>query len=144
MIQDDRKTLRKAYATLLQNNLVGSGLPVQAVYSYQVGDFGGKSPVVIVSSGGALRQRLTFTGSQPIFWLNVHVFILYATEDKSWTEEMAEDALDTIENALASINDLNQHGACWDAVTQEERSRTDSIVIGGLEYRVEVFPIGFA
>jgi hypothetical protein len=144
MITTDRKTLRKAYATLLQNNLVGNGKLVQAVYPYQVGDFSGKSPVVVVSSGGSLRQRLTFQGSTPNFWLNVHVFILYAIEDKSWTEENAEDALDDIENAFATINDTNQHGSCWDAITQEERSRTDSLVIGGLEYRVEVFPISFA
>ena len=144
MISTDRKTLRKAYATLLQNNLVGTGKLVQATYAYQVGDFGGKSPVVVVSSGGALRQRLTFQGTTPIFWLNVHVFVLYALQDKSWTEDMAEDALDDIENALASLNDANQKGTYWDTVTQEERSRTDSVVIGGLEYRTEVFPIGFA
>lgn len=143
MITSSRKTLRKAYAALLNTALVGTGKLAQAVYDYQVGDFKGASPVVCVTSAGALRQRLTFQGSTPAFWLNIHVFVLYATEDASWTEAMAEDAIDDIEAVIAAVNDANQINASWQGITQEDRSQADSLVIGGLEYRRETFLLRF-
>lgn len=44
----NRETVRDAFTTLLSTALVGSGLPVQAVYGYKIGDFQGQSPIVIV------------------------------------------------------------------------------------------------
>ncbi|MDR3572861.1 MAG: hypothetical protein P4L50_03285 [Anaerolineaceae bacterium] len=141
MITESRKAARQALAALLTSALVGpSGLASQ-VYDCQPGDFGGQSPVVTVSSGGTQRVNMTFQGTKPTFWLNVHIFVLYATEDKTWTEEMAENALDDIEQTIAGVIEANRHTSSWDFAIQADRSQATSVVIGGLEYRMEVISV---
>lgn len=138
MITTSRKDARKHLATLLAASLVGSGNPAQAVYDCQVGDFGGQSPVVVISSGGSLRERLTGQGMKPKYMLNIHVFVLYADESGAWTEAMAEDALDDIEEIAQAVIAANQSSAYWGALTMTAPSQTGSVMIGGKEYRSEV------
>lgn len=135
-----RETVRDAMAVLLEAELVGAGNPVQAVYGYQIGDFVGLSPVVIVSSAGTGRQRMTFEGSRATFYLNVYIFVLYTDED-AWNEDDAEDRLDSIEEKIAGVLDANQRTADWEALDYVDRSVCDGIEIGGVEYRREVIPI---
>lgn len=141
MSATNRKTIRKAIADLLKVGLVGEGKPVQAVYDHQVGDFNGQSPVVVVSSGGSLHEPGSFDGSHAAFWLNVQVFVLYASADGNWNEEDAEDALDDIDEAISGIFSDNQVSLHWQSITQDERSLTDGIEIGGVEYRIELISI---
>ena len=63
-----RETARDALAALLETALVGSGLPAQAVYNYQIGDFQGQSPVVVVSSGPSERVVRGLAGC----WFSTH------------------------------------------------------------------------
>lgn len=140
MINDSRKTVRKLIAGLLSSALVGTGLPVQACYDYQIGDFGGQSPVVVVSSRGGGYSDLTFQGTNPVFEYNVHVFVLYATEDGTWTESNAEDTLDDIEALIRQVLENNKKPTMgWESITLAGMSQTDSITIGGIEYRTELF-----
>lgn len=136
----DRKTAREHLASLLRAALTGEGGLAEAVHEYQVADFGGVFPVVTVSSGGARRKAVTLRGSrQPRYRLQVHVFVLYADEGSGWTEKDAEDRLDDIERKIANVIDANPKAAgIWEAIEQEAMSETDSVVIGGLEYRREV------
>ncbi len=133
-----RATVRQALAGLLEAALVGSGKPAQAVYGYQVGDFAGQSPVVVVASGPMERTR---RGFGPCWHskatLLVYVFVAYAAAG-GWTEEDAEDALDAIEAAIADVVLANSSNATWDGLTYEEPTEPDGIAIGGVEYRREV------
>lgn len=138
MISGSRKQAREYLAGQLQGALVGTGLPAQAVYAYQVGDFQGQSPVVVVSSGGTLRERFTFKGTKPSYTLTVHVFVLYADETGAWTEENAEDALDDIEELIAGVLAANQRSPYWEAISARAPSQTSSVMVGGKEYRTEI------
>ena len=137
MASTSRKTVRDGLTTLLQAALVGSGKPAQAVYGYQVGDFGGQSPVVVVASGPVVRERKGFGPCwHTTATLLVLVFVAYAAP--GWTEANAEDALDGIEAAIADVVLANSSTATWHGLTYAEQSEPGSVVIGGVEYRNEV------
>ncbi|MEZ4558733.1 MAG: hypothetical protein R3A10_08095 [Caldilineaceae bacterium] len=143
MTAKSRKTCRDALATLLGTALVGDGKPAQAVYGYQVGDFAGASPVVTVSSAGSTRLRSSFGQCwSNVFDLSIHVFVLYSDEG-SWGEDDAEDALDTIEAAVADVVLANATDAgVWDLLSYaEEPTFTDAVEIGGVAYRRETIPV---
>lgn len=131
-----RHTVRDAMTTLLQTALVGTGLPVAAVYGYQVGDFAGQSPVVVVSSAGSRRGRMTRFGSRATFYLLISTFVVYS-DGASWGEDDAEDAIDAIEALLADVIDDNQVTSNWQALDYSDRSQRISVEIGGNEYIYE-------
>lgn len=130
----ERREIREYIATLLENNLIGTGKPVQKVYSYQVGDFGGRSPVVTVTSHGTDYAKTTVRTSRAVHWVNMHTFVVYA--GAHWTEKNCEDALDRIQyEAVALLLDLDDAPY---SITVDGPSQTGSVVIGGKEYRTEV------
>lgn len=129
----DRETVRDALATLLGTALVGSGLPAQAVYNYRKGDWAGASPVVEVSSRGSDRRRMTARGSQAKFFLQADVYVLYSDE-ASWGEDDAEDALDEIEHLIAGVVESNQVTAQWRALDYAAESERYDVSIGGVGY----------
>lgn len=136
----NRETVRDQLATLLNTALVGSGKPAQAVYGYQVGDFQGNSPAVVVTSVGTGRGSSLIAGATE-FPLEVHTFVLYATEDGSWTEAQSEDRLDLLEKSITDvINDANDSGT-WISIEMNGQSEIDAVEIGGDEYRHEVIPV---
>jgi hypothetical protein len=139
-VASSRHTVRDAMTTILQAALVGAGLPVAAVYGYQVGDFAGQSPVVVVSSAGSRRIRMTRAGSRATFYLLISTFVLYS-DGATWGEDDAEDAIDAIEALLADVIDDNQVTANWQALDYSDRSQRISVEIGGEEYIYEAVEI---
>lgn len=136
----NRETARDALVTLLNTALVGSGLPASVVYGYQVGDFGGLSPVVVVSSAGSERNDLTSLGGMVTFRYTIDVFVTY-TDGGSWQEDDAEDRLDLIEKAIWDTCQANQVATNWQSLDYDGKTQCDSMIIGGQEYRVERIPI---
>ena len=137
-----RKAVRQQLATLLTAELVTAQSLVQAVYSYRIGDFQGQSPVVVVSSGGSQRIPLTFEGTKPTYQILVHVFVVYSTEDGTWTEEDAENALDDIEEAISGVIAANDAlDNYWISLGVNGKSVADSVEIGGVEYRREIIEL---
>jgi hypothetical protein len=139
----DRETVRAALATLLSTKLVGTGKPVQAVYAYQVSDFQGKSPVVLVTSAGSFRrnpERSDRTGS--IAYFDVNVFVLYSDPDAGWTEEHSEERLDLIEKNIAEVvaDESLRDNQPWLFLDFAGRSEVTSVVIGGKDYSWEIIP----
>ena len=130
----NRKDARNAFANYIGSNLTGLGL-IQKWYPYLVSDFGAQSPVVVVGSNGSVRQA--FPPGRASFQLNVYVFVLYSSEDGSWTEEMAEDRLDDIEHALSELLPVGN------ALGQLDNNATklDTIQIGRQAYRREIIPV---
>ena len=136
----NRETSRDALATLLDTALTGVGNPVQTVYNYQIGDFQGQSPVVVVSSGGTERTPYTFEGDRATFHLNIFVFVLYDDEG-DWGEDDAEDRIDLIEKDIAETLESNQRTTNWESIQYSAGTTVDSVEIGGDEYRREVIPV---
>ena len=139
----NRKDARKALAALLETALVGVGLPAQAVYDFQVGDFGANNPVVVVTSTSADRSgKLSQSRYLTVFGYEIHLFVLYALEDGTWTEENAEDALDTLEMSVFEVLRANAvNRPTWEALLYTQPSEADSVIVAGLEYKHEVITV---
>lgn len=144
----NRETVRDALASTLTTALVGVGLPVQAVYGYQVGDFGAYSPVVVITSAGSDRTR---PGTFDQTWdtdvmLDIWVFVRYAILDAAGavlvSESASEDQIDLVEKEImdALIDDYSLGGAC-DEVLPAGPTRIDSVAIGGVQFRRELIPV---
>lgn len=145
----NRETVRQALADTLETVLVGTGLPVYAVYNYQVGDFSDQSPVVVVTTRGTGRnveegtfdQTAAFTGKFSIF-----VFVAYTQKDDlgnvTQTEEDSEAVLDLIEKIITDrlIDDYSLGGVI-DEILPDGESSIDAQNIGGTDYRVEFIPV---
>lgn len=139
-----RETVRDALAALLATALVGTGLPVQAVYNYQVSDFGEKSPVVLVLSGGAKRKRHGLGTAKWHSWLRLEVlvFVAEASITESWTDQNVDDILDDIEKRIADVIADHRASASWSYIEfADEGSRILPARTGGKSFKLEAIPV---
>ena len=137
-----RKTARDALTALLSDALVGTGLPVQAIYGYQKGDFDGQSPVVLVLSGGSEREpfALNATHWENEFVFEVLVFVADA-DGSSWTDEDVENKVDEIEAIIAATVASNRKTTNWSMLDYAEKTAVSSVTIAGNPYKMEVIPL---
>jgi len=95
-------TNRKDIRSAIKSALTGHVPSAQVLYGYLPHTFNHESPVVCLSSSGTNRIKLTQQGYAPLLFVNIHIFVSYGSAtDDSWTEEQAEDALDTVEMEVA-------------------------------------------
>jgi hypothetical protein len=136
-MSNTRQTAREALGALLVTALEGTGKLAQKVYDYWTGNIEGQSPVVVVSSSGVERPRMTAKGHRVVVYLQVDVYSVYAMADGTWTEADAEDNLDAIEAEVAAVMSANQVTAAWDALDYAERTRRQIVAVGGTSYAWE-------
>ncbi len=98
----DRSVIRKQFAGLLSDALVGTNKPVTVVYDYQVGDFRGKSPVIIVTGSGSERAK-PYAQSESVIYLDVHTFVLYALKPLNLDVDVEADTEVVIELSDTSM-----------------------------------------
>ena len=137
-----REEVRVELGSRLATTLEVPGL-AQKVYAYVEADFGSQTPVVMIATAGTGMQPLTHQGSRMIHLYDLHVYVLYALEDGTWTAEQSQQRLDQIYSAIATWLDVptNKVTNYWKSIKQI----TDSVVIpesvGGLGYWHEVIPL---
>jgi hypothetical protein len=136
MSVQSRKVVREEVGQVLSIRL--SSL-AQQVYTDQPNSFDGQSPVVVVTSDGTEREgqvQRTFGGPiAPKFMLDVYVFVLA-------TAANADDALDTLEAAVAEFVAAYPEAQTWTAIGYRERSETTFVtVLDGSEYKRERIPL---
>jgi hypothetical protein len=144
----NREDCRDKLAALFSASLSGSAGAAQAVYGYQIGDFAGASPVVLVLSSGTSRTQATLGTSKnfSIFRLAILNFVASASAAQSWTEANVEDRLDLLEKSEADViadnrGKGNDATLPWDYIEIEEGSfsQIQSLSIGGAKYWVESY-----
>lgn len=123
--------------------LLSAGLPDgTTVLKYRKADPKGVSPMVQVVSGGTARPKATLRGSFPQHDLRIYVLVLHSDPEGSWTEEMAEDKLDQLEDMISEIIDRNQKvEGVWKSISYAEGSIAERVQIGGVPYLLEVIPL---
>lgn len=141
MIADDRKTIRQEFAMLLTASLSNA-----TIYSGQVADFGGQSPIVVVSGAGSAREQVTTDLFVPTHNIDIFVFVLYKDEAANWDELDAEDLLDDLEHQIYQVIRTNQKGDHWDSISYRSPSTATPApsMIGGAEYKVEIISLSFS
>ena len=144
-----RRQVRDAFAELARGHVTDA----QRVYPLtaddervtQPFDFSGESPVVVVASAGSERQQLTFRGSAPIYYLDVHLFVRATGIDGSGnTVGVADldDTLDGLEHAVGTLISAAQNGEHWTAIDYDGRSRAEFLtILDGTEYKREIIPL---
>lgn len=138
-----RDQVRIEWANRVRAHLVTTVQLVQTVYEYQVGNFGTENPVIIVTAGGTGRPPMTIKGVRAEFYIELHVFVLYALEDGSWNESQSETRLDLIEKEVGAMLTDPQSSIYWNEVDYFGRSIIEPIQIGGQWYRYEIIPLIF-
>lgn len=143
MSHPNRKTVRAALKTIIADALSGANLvDATAVYGYLPADFGGMSPVVTINSAGSLRQKRTRGGDESSLFFTIHIFALYAdANNENWQEADAEGAIDDIEQKISDTLRANERHEQWSELSVIEQTITDSVEVGGVEYRREVIQI---
>ena len=133
----NRETVRDAVSTILSTAIVGAGY-AQAFYGYQVADFARQSPVVVVTSGAAKRGNLA---SKEIgdtqFKIIIHTFVLYATDDGTWTEAESEDKVDALEKKIIDLLIDAFDVQNWLTLDAMDFSEVYPEIVGEEEYRHE-------
>jgi len=133
-----REASRDALVTLLSAGLVGVGLPVKTVTGSKVESLEGLTPLVSVLSAGTLRERVTFKGDMPEFYLEVQVWVSQA--QTGWTNAQAEDAIDNIEARIAAIYDSARNTDNWAVVDYDGRTTVTEASVAGTLYYLERIP----
>ena len=136
----NRSVLRKRLAALLGTALVGDGLPVQAVYDYKTDQFEGESPVIVVASRGADRDKMTEVSVvNTDILLYIFTFVLYSDEG-DWGPDDSEDRLDLIEKGITDVMVDNFYDEnYWISIGFDQQSQVEPIIIGSQEYQRETF-----
>lgn len=114
----NRETVRDAFAALLETSLVGTGLPVQAVYNYPIGKIE-ETPLVYVASSGTARQRAGIGDARwnSYFVFEVATFVRDADAANGWTEQEVEDQMDLIDKAIADCIADHRINANWNNIS---------------------------
>jgi len=133
-----RSTVRDALKTLFTTKLVGSGLPVKTVTDSNVKTLAGLTPLVAILSAGTHRDRVTFMGAIPKFYLEVQVWVLQS--GTGWTNAQAEDALDSIEALISEVYAESVGTANWSAIENDGRSTVVEVTSDGRLYFMERIP----
>lgn len=130
-----RKDTRKALGRLLKATVTSA----KEVFPYQETSLKGKSPIVVISSAGSLRERITLRGSAATFQFDAHVFVLQGVKNGPWLNEQAEDMLDDIEQQICEAVDNNQRNApYWESIRYAESSDArEPLTIEGNTYLYE-------
>ena len=111
----NRATVRAALAALISAGVTSA----QSVVDHEPGDLGSASPIIVVSSQGSERPRLTFQGTQSAFSFNVDIFTLAAeTESGAYTYA---DSADVVDASSAT----NQENGVWSQVNYAGVSTID-------------------
>lgn len=141
----NRKYVRQALGDLLEAQLSGSGKPAQAVYRYLKGNFKGQSPVICLASRGSIRTGQGWSGGKYYnrFGLDILIFVADADPNNSWTEEMVDDAVDDLEQAVANVIAENRITNEWALIEHEPDTISDikPAIVAGQPYVLERIPV---
>lgn len=135
------ETFRDEVASLLNTALVGSGLPVAAVYNYEKKTFDGQSPVIeVVTNGDDFARHSQNERVRGNIYLDILSFVLYADETSGWTEAHCEDRLNLVKKGILETIFNNQFNSTR-SLTIPGRSAIVPVTVGGVSYRMETIPL---
>lgn len=141
-MSSDREQVRVQLGSLLKTALESATL-AQTVFDHLEADWGTATPVVMIASAGASTENLTSQGGLTAYLYDVHVYVLYATEDGTWTPTQSQQRLDKIYSAIAAFvsASANRHTAYWKTIRQAAESIVMPEAVGGVGYWHEMIPI---
>lgn len=122
--------IRTELATLLSSHIAHK----YSVLRYSPSVIEG-SPVIAMARTNSDRPRLTVRGTSAKFIIVIEVYVLQAEAESGWTEEKAQDLLDTIEAEITDV--VSQHaknGTNWDSLDYTRPSEANMVIMQGKPY----------
>lgn len=121
--------------------ILGAVPEVAAAYHFKKADLGGQSPVIVVTSNGLRPQQLAADAYWTTYFFGINCLTLYSSQREDWTEEQAEDMNDTLIEQV--VHALFEHRVTewWNSIVIIDRTFTDEVQIGGVNYLSEVLVI---
>jgi hypothetical protein len=141
----NRKTIR-----LQLRDLLAAGVPAaQVVYAEEPGDLGSASPIIVISSRGSNRTRMTALGSQLRAKLYLDIYTVAAeVAEGAYSHADAAEVIDDCEAQIAAVFDSHQRSAPngWEALDIDGESTVEFGVFGvdGIPRFRERLPISVA
>lgn len=118
----NRASVRASLASLITAYMTSA----QVVYDHEPGDLGADSPIVVISSQGSERPRLTFHGNQSAFSLSVDIYTLAAeTASGTYTYAQSATVVDDCEAQLATLIAAQQENGIWSQIQYAGPSTID-------------------
>lgn len=118
----NRATVRAQLAAMLTSAMPSA----QTVHDHEPGDLGTASPVVVVSSQGSDRPRMTFQGNSSTLSFAVDIYTLAAeTESGAYTYAHSANVVDQCEAELAAFVAANQENGVWSTIQYAGPSSID-------------------
>jgi len=140
------QTIRDALSADLQTLLTGAGNPVQALFGYDISDFQGQSPVVIVKAGAIDRTPRFLGKAQAHVWFFevVEVWVVVGDKDSpAWTSQLVENTHSLIEKKIDDYcADTPRKIGAWDMLQYSAPASAPAPrVVGGFKYRMRTIPL---
>ena len=124
--------------------LLGAGIPeLSDIRAYQPSIIGA-TPAIYVRSLGSDRPVLTLRGKMTSFLFDILVLVNQGdpNADPPWTEEQAEDLLDTIESKVCTVISDNQVvDGVWNRINYLHHSEVRHFDQEGIPYLLEEIPV---
>lgn len=137
----DRAKYRKALASFLGRSCHSPRI----VLPYMPSALKGQSPLVVVAGGPTDRQVETPKNYDNSFGFGVRLIVLFnAPAEENWTNEMAEDMLDRLEQEVSLallLADMQSEAQDWRHISRQGASVFDMVKDGGLMYLTETIPV---
>lgn len=123
----NRATIRTALASLITAYVTSA----QTVHPNEPGDLGTESPIVILSSQGSDRSRMTFQGNQSALNFSVDIYTLAAeTASGAYSYDNSADVVDACEAELAALVAAQQENGTWSSILYTGPSQIDFGIFG--------------
>ncbi len=134
----NRNALRAHLRSVLQAQVSAA----QAVHSNEPGDIGGASPVLIISSRGSRRSRMTFQGSalSALLWLDVYTLAAQSSTG-SYAYADSADVIDDLESQIATALEHSQEDGIWNRIDYDGDSEIEIGIWDGIPYFRERIPL---
>jgi hypothetical protein len=139
----NQQVVGDALKAALDSYMLGSSNPVQAMWGYDIADFEGQSPVVILRYGQVDRtpKFIGMAKAHVWFYYNADVYVVVGDKaSPAWTNQLVETRHALIEKKFADFcADQKRSVGVWDLV--EYASPAGAIgpaIVGGFKYRKRV------
>lgn len=129
-----RQLVREALSMYLKSKTDGAVAP-EAIFPYQIGDFGTLSPVLRILSTGIERQKISKEKYMTSMYFDVQVWVLAGDTSLNWTEQQAENKLDEVVGLVVDAIATGCTGQeAWSALETVGRSEVTPEILGGKKY----------
>jgi hypothetical protein len=136
------ETVRDDIGSTLSAALVGDGNALQAFYGYEEDDFGGQSPVLLLTTAANDVDERT-AGEIPTQTMKFLLMLFVLFKGNNWTPADCEDKLNECYKAIVEtlLENAHQTSPANYSIYMDGQADIVPANVGGIDYRMQPIPI---